>query len=99
MLIGLSQPLYGSQGSHIILIGCLAFIFRPPIFYMIMTHEGFPSGSVVKEMQEMWVHSLGWEDPLEEGTATHSSITAWRILCTEDRGGLQSIGSQRVGHY
>ena len=42
--------------------------------------------------------SLGWEDPLEEGMATHSSILAWRISWTEGPGGLLSIGSQRVGH-
>ena len=42
--------------------------------------------------------SLSWEDPLREGVATHSSILAWRILWTEEPGGLQSIGSQRVGH-
>jgi len=39
-------------------------------------------------MQETWVRSLGWEDPLEEGLATHSSILAWRILWTQDLGGL-----------
>ena len=41
---------------------------------------------------------LGWEDPLEEGTATHSSILAWRTPWTEEPSGLQSIGLQRVGH-
>ena len=41
---------------------------------------------------------LGWEDPLEEGTATHSSILAWRIPWTEEPGRLQSVGSQGVGH-
>ena len=41
---------------------------------------------------EIWVWFLGWEDPLEEGTETHSSILAWRILWTEAPGGLQSIG-------
>ena len=41
---------------------------------------------------------LGWEDPLQKGTATHSSILAWRIPWTEEPGGLQSMGSQRVGH-
>ena len=46
----------------------------------------------------MWVRSLGWEDPLEEGMATHSSILAWRIPWTEKPAGLQSIESQRVGH-
>ena len=46
----------------------------------------------------MKVQSLGWEDPLEEGMATHFSILAWRIPWTEETGGLQSIGSQRVGY-
>ena len=46
--------------------------------------------------QETWVWSLGWEDPLEKGMATHSSILAWRIPWTEEPGGLQSMGSQRV---
>ena len=46
----------------------------------------------------MPLQSLGWENPLEEGVATHSSILAWRIPGTEEAGGLQSIESQRVGH-
>ena len=50
-------------------------------------------------MQEMAVSSLGWEDPLEKGMATHSSILAWEIPWTDEPGGLQSMGSQRVGHY
>ena len=45
-------------------------------------------------MREAWVRSLGWEDPLEEEMATHSSILAWRIPWTEEPGGLQSMGSQ-----
>ena len=49
-------------------------------------------------MQETWVQSLGWEDPLEKGKATHSSILAWRITWTEEPGRLQSMGLQRVGH-
>ena len=49
-------------------------------------------------MQETRVRSLGWEDPLEKGVATHSSILAWRIPWTEEPGGLQSMGSQRVEH-
>ena len=49
-------------------------------------------------MQEMWVPSLGQEDPLEEGMATHSSILACKIPWTEEPGELQSIGSQRVRH-
>ena len=47
---------------------------------------------------ESQVRSLGWEDPLEEGMATHSSILAWRIPWTEEPSRLQSMGSQRVGH-
>jgi len=49
-------------------------------------------------MQETQVLSLGWEDPLEKGMATHSSSLAWRIPWTEEPGGLQFMGSQRVGH-
>ena len=49
-------------------------------------------------MRETWVRFLGWKDPLEEGMATHCSILAWRIPWTEEPGGLQSMGSQRVGH-
>ena len=49
-------------------------------------------------MQETWVPSLGQEDPLEKEAVTHFSILAWRIPWTEDPGGLQSIGLQRVGH-
>ena len=46
----------------------------------------------VPAMWETWILSLGWEDPLEEGMAAHSSILAWRTLWTEEPGGLQSIG-------
>ena len=49
-------------------------------------------------MQETQVQSLGWEDPMEEGMSTHYSILAWRIPWTEEPGGLQSMGSQRVGY-
>ena len=45
-------------------------------------------------LQETWVQSLGWEDPLEKGMATHSSILAWRIPWTEEPGGLRFVGSQ-----
>ena len=60
---------------------------------------GFPGGSVVKNLpakQEMWVQSLGWEDPLEKEMATHSSILAWKIPRTDEPGRLQSIALQRV---
>ena len=49
-------------------------------------------------VQETQVQSLGWEDPLEKEMATHSSILAWKISWTEEPGGLQSTGWQRVGH-
>ena len=49
-------------------------------------------------MQETWVQSLGWKDPLEKGMATHSSLLAWRILWTEKPPRLQSMGLQRVKH-
>ena len=63
-----------------------------------MDDLGFPRGSVVKnqpaiqETQEMLVPSLGWEGPLELGTAIYSSILAWRILWTQEPGRLQSVG-------
>ena len=50
------------------------------------------------ETQEMWVQSLGQEDPLEEGMATHSTILAWRIPWREELGGLQSMGLHTVRH-
>ena len=69
------------------------------------THcRGFPGGSVVnnpqsvQETQERWVQSLGQEDPLEEGMATHARPLSWRIQWTEEPSMLQSIGSQRVSH-
>ena len=53
---------------------------------------------VMQEPQETQLPSLGWEDSLEEETATHSSILAWKVPWKEEPGGLQSIESQRVGH-
>ena len=50
------------------------------------------------EMQETWVQSLGWDDPLEKGKATHSSILAWKAPWMEGPGGLQSMGSLGVGY-
>ena len=59
-------------------------------------------GQLVKNlpaMQETWVRFLGWEDPLEKEMAIHTSILAWRIPWTEEPGGLQSMGSQRVEYH
>ena len=61
------------------------------LYVMAQTVKNLPA------MQEIWVLSLGRENPLEKGMATHSSILAWRIPWTEEPGGLQSMGSQRVG--
>ena len=58
---------------------------------------GFPVGSVVKNLPAS-AGDLGREDPLKKKMATHSRILAWRIPWTEEPGGLQSTGSQRVGH-
>ena len=66
--------------------------------------RGFPGGASGKEYacqcrrQETWVRSLDWENPLKEGMATHSSILTWRIPWIEEPGGIQSTGSQRLGH-
>ena len=62
---------------------------------------GFLPGSVLKNLPEMQgngVRSLGWEDPLEEGMATHYSVLAWRIPGMGEPDGLPSMGSHRVGH-
>ena len=67
-------------------------ISRPAASLVVQTMRNLPA------MQETWVQSLGLEDPLEKGMATHSSILAWRIPGTEEPGGLQSMGLQRVGH-
>ena len=72
---------------------------------IIIIHLSLKSASLVAQLvkslpavQETWVRSLGWEDPLEKEMATHSSILAWKISWTEEPGGLQSTGSQRVRH-
>ena len=68
----------------------------------LMMGQGFPGGSgkepvcLMQETQETQVQSLGWENPLEEGVATHSSILAWRISWTKEPSGLQSVGLLRV---
>ena len=69
--------------------------------WLLECRRASPVAQMVKNLpaiQETWVRSLGWEDPLEKGTTTHSSILAWRIPWTEEPGGLLSMGLQRVGH-
>ena len=68
---------------------------------MESTKLGFPGGSDGKDSackQEIWVQTLGQEDSLEKGLATHSSILVWKIPWTEEPGGLRPIGLQRVRH-
>ena len=74
-------------------MGLLALVLSSPLTFL--------EAQVVKNLQAMQksqVRSLGREDPLEKGMATHSSILAWEIPWTEEPGGLQFIGSQRVRH-
>ena len=63
-----------------------------------VTGASLVAQSVAPAVQETWVQSLGQKDPLEKEMAIHSGILAWRILWTEEPGGLQSIGVQRVRH-
>ena len=80
--------------THTCIPSVLAFPFRSPqcITYRVPVKN-------LPVMQETWAWPQGWEDPLVKGLATHSSLLAGRIPRTEERGGLQSIGSQRVGLY
>ena len=78
---------------------------KPGTLFFVCLSAKFLRDSLVAQrlkclpaMQETWVLSLGQEDPLEKEMATHSSILAWRIPWMEEPGGLQSTGSQRVGH-
>ena len=76
-------------------------LFHRNKLYLVREGRSSLVAQTVKNLpaaQEAWVRSLGREDPLEEGLAAHSSILAWRIPGTEEPGGLQSTGSQRVRH-
>ena len=71
------------------------------LFSLIWPVKASPVAQLVNNLPavlEIQVRSLGQEDPLEKEMATHSSILAWKISWTEEPGGLQSMGSQRVGH-
>ena len=82
-------------------VSCLSVMCDPLNVLIYCWIQFFPCGQMVKNpsaVQETWVWSLGWEDTLEKGKATHSSILAWRIQSIEEPIGLQSMGSQRTGH-
>ena len=82
----------------------LYFVGNYSVFKHLRTNLGFPSDSpvknlpVIQDVLEMWVQSLGQEDPMEKEMATHSSILPWKIPWTKEPGSLQSIRSQRVTH-
>ena len=82
--------------SHLLFIKQILFDST----YMSYLNASLVAQSIknLPEMQETWVQSLGWKDPLKKEMATHSSILAWRIPWTEEPRGLQSMGWQRVGH-
>ena len=73
----------------------LYFIITSPVSWASIVAQ---TVKYLPAIQETWVWSLGWEDPLEKEMATHLSILAWRIPWTEEPGGLQSMGLQRAGH-
>ena len=77
---------------------CLVFLISSQICCIIWASLVVQRLKLLPAMRETLVRSLGWEDSLEKEMATHSSILAWRIPWTEEPGGLQSMGSQRVGH-
>ena len=85
----LLQGIFPTQGSN---------PYRFTIIYIIWASLGAQRLKRLSAMQETWVRSLGREDLLEEEMATHSNILAWRIPWTEEPGGLQSTGLERVGH-
>ena len=77
------------------------YIYISPLFFNFLPIWASLVAQTVKCLPAVWetrVQSLGWEDPLEKEMATHSSTLAWKIPWTEEPGGIQSTGSQRVGH-
>ena len=89
----LTGLLFEKSGAFLVCYSCSqSCVFK--------TRGVLPSDSIknLPAMQEIRVRSLGQEDPLEEGIVTHISVLAWKIPWTEEPGGLQSMGSQTVGH-
>ena len=104
--------LVSSSIPYCVLCSCFHFPFFPSVSLSLLSLSYFSHSlfftfflSMVSQMvknlpavQETWVQSLGREDTVKKGMATHSIILAWRIPWTEEPGGLQSVGLQRVGH-
>ena len=76
----------------------LGHLTQQSFISVCLLHSPSETGKNLPAVLECWTRSLAWEDPLEEGMATHCSIPAWRISWTEEPGALQSMGSQRVRH-
>ena len=98
----LSSPCYTAPSHWLSIVHTVVYMCQ---CYSLNSIPLSPWASLVAQtvknlpaMQKLWFWSLGQEDPLEEEMATHSSILAWRIPWREEPGGLQSKGSQRVGH-
>ena len=89
----LLQGIFPTQGPNLGLLHCKQILYH-------LNHHGSSHVMIWQSFKiyETQVRSLGWEDPLEKRTATHSSVLAWRISWTEEPGALQSMGSQRVRH-
>ena len=97
------EPKWPRSGAHAFKNQNIVFLFRAciQVFALQRTSLNFPGGSDSKESAYSVgdpVQSLGQEDPLEKEMATHSSILAWKIPWTEEPGGLQFMGLQRIGH-
>ena len=90
------SPQVGLLFTTVYLPLLLTYLERPsPYFHVVFVSQMVKNPPA---MQETRVRSLGWEDPLEKRTTTHSSILAWRMPWTEEQCGLQSMGSQKVGY-
>jgi len=104
LLLGLFLSFPSLSCFPLVSLPCLRrrLIFLLEIHAILQYIYVYLGGSAGKKnlpaMQETWVWSLGWEDPLEKGMATHSSILAWRILWTEEPGRLEFMGLQRIRH-
>ena len=95
MIFNVLRSLHNVFGAGVLPGG--SAVKNPPTIQE-MQETRVPSLGQDQEIQETQIQSQGWKDPLEEGTATHSSVLAWSIPGTEEPSRLQSIGSQRAGH-
>ena len=98
-----SHPAHQTQACKLVISTILGAPPQLPTFILLVPAISWASlvAKAVKNqpaMQETWVQSLGQEYPLEKGMAIHSSILAWRVPWSEEPGGLQVMGLQRVGH-